>query len=137
MSRICNYLLYYPLKLEGWGWLFSLSSGFLIGYVIMQGCVYSMRRKDVNNFRTFITPVINKETMVRSSTDDFSEQIVQLVTENTQLKEALDAVKKKNEAIEGEIKSLQKKLIRLLEEKVNRLEGELRDVLRIDDIDKA
>lgn len=75
--------------------------------------------------------------MVQSNSDDFSEQNSQLVKENIQLKEALDAVKKKNEANEGEIKSLQRKLIKLLEEKVNRLEGELRHVLRIENIEKA
>lgn len=72
--------------------------------------------------------------MVQSSSDNFSEELVE---ENNQLKETLDIVKKKNEANEGEIKSLQRKLIRLLEEKVSRLEGELRHVLRIDNIEKA
>lgn len=75
--------------------------------------------------------------MTQPNTDDFSEKNAKLVTENAQLKEAIDAAKKKNEAIEGEIKSLQRKLIKLLEEKVNRLEGELRHVLRIDNIEKA
>lgn len=75
--------------------------------------------------------------MVKSNSDDFSEQNAQLVTENIHLKELLEAVKKKNEMNEGEIKSLQRKLIKLLEEKVHRLEGELRNFSQIDTIEKA
>lgn len=127
-----------PSKLRGWRWLFSLSFGMLIGYVTMYGVIYFMRcKKDYVNILG--ESLINKGTtdMTQPNTDDFSEKNAKLVTENAQLKEAIDAAKKKNEAIEGEIKSLQRKLIKLLEEKVNRLEGELRHVLRIDNIEKA
>lgn len=75
--------------------------------------------------------------MVQSNIDDFTEQNAQLRIENTQLKEAFEVLKKKNESLEGEIKSAHRKLIKLLEEKVNRLEGELKHILRIDDIEKA
>lgn len=75
--------------------------------------------------------------MVQSDNDDFAEQNAQLITENTQLKESFDVLKKKNEMHNGEIKSLQRKLIKLLEEKVNRLEEELKHILRIDSIEKA
>lgn len=75
--------------------------------------------------------------MVQSKNDDIAEQNAQLITENTQLKESFDVLKKKNETHNGEIKSLQRKLIKLLEEKVNRLEEELKHILRIDSIEKA
>lgn len=59
---------------------------------------------------------------------------MQLINENIQLKETLDALKKKNEAYDGEVRTLQRKLIKLLEEKVERLETELKQYLRIDNI---
>lgn len=68
--------------------------------------------------------------MVHSDDDDFAE----LVNENTQLKEALIAMKMKNEAYDGEVRTLQRKLIKLLEDKVQRLEAELKHFVRIDNV---
>lgn len=70
--------------------------------------------------------------MVHSDDDDFAE----LINENTQLKEALNAVKKRNEAYDGEVRTLQRKLIKLLEEKVERLETELKHFVRIDNVEE-
>lgn len=72
--------------------------------------------------------------MVDSNGDDFTDENIELVTENMQLREKLDALKKKNEANDGEVRTLQRKLIKLLEEKVERLETELKHYIRIDNI---
>lgn len=68
--------------------------------------------------------------MVHSDDDDFAE----LVNENTRLKEALITMKMKNEAYDGEIRTLHRKLIKLLEDKVERLEAELKHFVRIDNV---
>lgn len=74
--------------------------------------------------------------MVNSNIDDFADENLELVHENIQLKGQLDALQKKNEAYDGELKTLHRKLIKLLEEKVNRLEMELSHFVRIDNVNE-
>lgn len=74
--------------------------------------------------------------MVDSNMDDFADENLELVAENIKLRERLDALQRKNEAYEGELKTLHRKLIKLLEEKVERLEMELKHFVRIDNVDE-
>lgn len=70
--------------------------------------------------------------MVHSDDEDFEEMNERLIAENTHLKEALEATKKKHESAEGEVKTLLRKVVKLLEETVEKLQEDLRKYVRIE-----
>lgn len=59
------------------------------------------------------------------SPSDNEDLLSQLTEENRLLKENLETFKKKYEMCEAEVKTLLRKLVKLLEEKVERLEQDL------------
>lgn len=71
---------------------------------------------DQNNFLQFYLSTKPGE-MVHSNDDDFEALNAQLIAKNTQLKVALEAIRKKYESYDGEVKTLLRKVLQLLEEK--------------------
>lgn len=63
--------------------------------------------------------------MVHSDEEDLENQNEQWMAEREQLQKELEVMKQKYVASEGEVKFLLRKAVKLLEEKVERLEEEL------------
>lgn len=82
--------------------------------------------KDRNASKRFCQSINKQKYNQEMMEDDLNVSDSDLEAENKQLKEALETLQKKYEASEAENKTLLRKIVKLLEEKVQRLEQDLR-----------